>query len=238
MSSKTTNFNLHKIDLTDAPPDITVLNQNWDKIDQKLMVGHQFIVNLVDDGSGYVCDKTYSEVLSAYNDGRVINALHNKCYYPLAYADANTFVFSSFEGTVFNVITLTSSNETLFYYTVTAEKNHTHEVSEVTGAVQIQTVSYTGNGGYGSSNPTSVTFNFAPKILFMRDSNGGITYSPVIMDFLTTSYKEKMGFVYSYSHVKKSSDGKTITWYTDSSVNPAQDQCNDGGRVYRVVAIG
>ena len=36
MSSKTTNFNLHKIDLTDAPPDITVLNQNWDTIDSEL----------------------------------------------------------------------------------------------------------------------------------------------------------------------------------------------------------
>ena len=36
MSSKTTNFNLHKIDLTDAPPDITVLNQNWDALDEKL----------------------------------------------------------------------------------------------------------------------------------------------------------------------------------------------------------
>ena len=36
MSSKTTNFNLHKIDLNDAPPDITVLNQNWDRIDTEL----------------------------------------------------------------------------------------------------------------------------------------------------------------------------------------------------------
>lgn len=36
MSSKTTNYGLHKIDLTDAPPDITVLNQNWDKLDTKL----------------------------------------------------------------------------------------------------------------------------------------------------------------------------------------------------------
>lgn len=36
MSSKTTNFNLHKIDLTDAPPDITVINGNWDTIDAKL----------------------------------------------------------------------------------------------------------------------------------------------------------------------------------------------------------
>lgn len=36
MSSKTPNFNLHKIDLTDAPPDITVLNQNWDTLDAQL----------------------------------------------------------------------------------------------------------------------------------------------------------------------------------------------------------
>lgn len=36
MSSTTTNFNLHKIDLADSPPDITVLNQNFDIIDEKL----------------------------------------------------------------------------------------------------------------------------------------------------------------------------------------------------------
>ena len=36
MASKTTNYNLHKISLTDAPPDITVLNENWDKIDTEL----------------------------------------------------------------------------------------------------------------------------------------------------------------------------------------------------------
>lgn len=36
MSSKTTNLGLHKIDLNDAPPDITVLNQNWDTIDEEL----------------------------------------------------------------------------------------------------------------------------------------------------------------------------------------------------------
>lgn len=36
MASTTTNYNLRKIDLTDAPPDITVLNANWDKIDREL----------------------------------------------------------------------------------------------------------------------------------------------------------------------------------------------------------
>lgn len=36
MAQYTTNYNLTKIDLTDAPPDITVLNPNWDTIDETL----------------------------------------------------------------------------------------------------------------------------------------------------------------------------------------------------------
>ena len=36
MAQYTTNYNLHKIELTDAPPDITVLNDNWDTVDAKL----------------------------------------------------------------------------------------------------------------------------------------------------------------------------------------------------------
>ena len=36
MATYTTNYNLTKIDLNDAPPDITVLNQNWDAIDEEL----------------------------------------------------------------------------------------------------------------------------------------------------------------------------------------------------------
>lgn len=43
MSSKTTNFNLHKIDLTDAPPDITVLNGNFDIIDTQLKLAKESV---------------------------------------------------------------------------------------------------------------------------------------------------------------------------------------------------
>ncbi|MEG2149095.1 MAG: hypothetical protein RRY24_06700, partial [Clostridiales bacterium] len=34
----TTNYNLNKIELVDAPPDITVLNKNWDTLDAKLKI--------------------------------------------------------------------------------------------------------------------------------------------------------------------------------------------------------
>lgn len=47
MSSKTTNYNLHKIDLTDSPPDITVLNQNADIIDEKLKEVEDAAINAV-----------------------------------------------------------------------------------------------------------------------------------------------------------------------------------------------
>ena len=36
MATKTTNYELVKIALTDAPPDITAINPNWDKIDGEL----------------------------------------------------------------------------------------------------------------------------------------------------------------------------------------------------------
>lgn len=33
---QTKNFKLNKIELEDSPPDITVINPNWDKIDEQM----------------------------------------------------------------------------------------------------------------------------------------------------------------------------------------------------------
>ena len=46
MATNTPNYNLHKIDLTDAPPDITVLNGNWDIIDGELQDINEELQNL------------------------------------------------------------------------------------------------------------------------------------------------------------------------------------------------
>jgi hypothetical protein len=48
MASETTNYKLHKIDRTDAPPDITVLNKNWDKLDAKLKEVNDLISEIND----------------------------------------------------------------------------------------------------------------------------------------------------------------------------------------------
>ena len=82
MSSKTTNFNLHKIDLTDAPPDITVLNQNWDIIDGLTAedfgaakdAQHQWesYSTLAQISSSLTTDSTPFEVASAMKDYSVL----------------------------------------------------------------------------------------------------------------------------------------------------------------------
>ena len=46
MATNTPNYNLHKIYLTDAPPDITVLNGNWDIIDGELQDINEELQNL------------------------------------------------------------------------------------------------------------------------------------------------------------------------------------------------
>ena len=104
---------------------------------------------------------------------------------------------------------------------------------------KIQTVSYVGTGTSGQSNPNSITFSFAPKIIFMRDSNGSTTYNPVFPQLLSTSYAESLGFISdSRLNIKKSSDGKTFTWYTNSTTNPAMNQCNASGWTYVCAAVG
>ena len=120
---------------------------------------------------------------------------------------------------------------------------------------RVATGSYVGTGdynsgtGWGSSNPTSLTFDFAPKLLIIGwketldsgffTSNLGDTsnnYYSIYTGALTTQFKQYRGFGDpDSSYAKKSSDGKTITWY---STHHANSQRNDKRHKYYYLAIG
>ena len=125
---------------------------------------------------------------------------------------------------------------------------------------KIEFKSYTGTGKYGSSNPTSVTFSFTPMIVMMVavnnptnsyniGFNGTLSRQIMTINELSTTYGLGLGFccdVNSQTNVsnqcygKKSSDGKTIYWYTgynSSSWGPVY-QCNDSNTTYYLLAIG
>lgn len=127
-------------------------------------------------------------------------------------------------------------------------------VDEHAGA-RVATGSYVGTGdynsgtGWGSSNPTSLTFDFAPKLLIIGwqetldsgffTSNLGDTsnnYYSIYTGALTTQFKQYRGFGDpDSSYAKRSSDGKTITWY---STHHANSQRNDKRHKYYYLAIG
>lgn len=70
MSSKTPNFNLHKIDLTDAPPDITMINPNWDTIDTQL----KSLKDSIDDAPTLTVDSALSSTSTNPVQNKVINS--------------------------------------------------------------------------------------------------------------------------------------------------------------------
>ena len=129
-------------------------------------------------------------------------------------------------------------------------------VDEHAGA-RVVTGSYVGTGdynsgtGWGSSNPTSLTFDFAPKLLiigwqetldngfFASNLGERVTsdnYYSIYTGALTTQFKQYRGFGDpSGSYAKKSSDGKTITWYATGHANA---QRNDRRCKYYYLAIG
>ena len=118
----------------------------------------------------------------------------------------------------------------------------------VTGSY-VGTGDYNSGTGWGSSNPTSLTFDFAPKLLIIGwqetldsgffTSNLGDTsnnYYSIYTGALTTQFKQYRGFGDpSGSYAKKSSDGKTITWYATGHANA---QRNDKRHKYYYLAIG
>lgn len=123
--------------------------------------------------------------------------------------------------------------------------------SQIKDGVKIATGSYKGTGTYGASNPNSLTFEFEPKLVFMfKDkfpvygSVSSTTSYPVYGTTIgmTTTYSRSLFNIYGrrsgddyYLYAKKSSDGKTLSWYHEAR---ADDQMNDSGVTYRYIAIG
>lgn len=120
------------------------------------------------------------------------------------------------------------------------------------GGAKIAAGSMAGTNKNGASNPSSVTFDFAPKFVFFvyKRSNqlyfgghtgGSIGASMAVpMDCVTTAYKSicapgMVGFSPDTAMTKKSSDGKTLYWYNTTN---AVGQFNETGCTLFYIAIG
>lgn len=115
---------------------------------------------------------------------------------------------------------------------------------------KIQTGNYIGTGTHGEDNPTSITFGFAPKLVFCGESQSDICnyylssssrhFGTILTALLTTEYQTGCGFGQGSSselYAKISLDGKTVSWYRSGNVS-AMYQNNASGTTYYWLAIG
>lgn len=101
-------------------------------------------------------------------------------------------------------------------------------------ASRIETGSYVGTGTYGSSNPNTLTFGFAPKLVFILGVSESATYiSSAIMPAVCPKF-----LVNAKANNIVSLSDKTMTWYTEYSSLQALYQLNDRGTIYHYIAIG
>ena len=119
----------------------------------------------------------------------------------------------------------------------------------VNGKPNMQIVSYVGTGTYGSRNPCSITADFPVEYaqIIAFSSNGAVS-SPtgtgrfiMISDELTTTFQENTGFAKNTNYDslgKRSSDKKTISWYTPYSGDKGAQQFNQSGIKYYFVCQG
>ena len=100
----------------------------------------------------------------------------------------------------------------------------------------VQTGSYVGAGTYGGGSPNSLTFNFVPKLVIIKDTDrtdiGFFVYN-------LNTYSIYNGGSYS-APGNYSQSNNTISWYfSDSSFNERpRMQLNGQGSTYTWVAIG
>ena len=103
---------------------------------------------------------------------------------------------------------------------------------------KVQVVSYVGTGTYGSSNPNSLTFDFAPKVVIVNGHRVMSSYTNSYSIILSPQSGAGVSILgsnrgYVYWVICEATD-RTVSWYADSYSN----QLNERGMKYVAVAIG
>lgn len=113
-------------------------------------------------------------------------------------------------------------------------------------SAQVETGSYVGTGTYGSANPCSLTFGFAPAMLLIEpdkaSSSSGNAYYMGVPYLFTSDYIKVAELDNNSASVYDcvatvNNGGQTISWYRASGVVAAH-QLNESGTTYRWIAIG
>lgn len=107
------------------------------------------------------------------------------------------------------------------------------------GGVKIATGSYMGTGSTGANNPCSLTFDFAPKLIFVASATCNSS-NPKIFPLIgingVSHTCRQVGYTSGSTYkCTWTFSGNTVSWYSDNGV---EGQMNYSGERYVYVAFG
>lgn len=105
-------------------------------------------------------------------------------------------------------------------------------------APKIEIGSYVGTGTYGSAAPSTLTFDFEPKLLIITPNSNASEYL-FIAPYGRTYINTQLDNV-NYGSVIMTWSGTTVSWYcsTHATYDPADGQMNHNNATYHYIAIG
>lgn len=129
----------------------------------------------------------------------------------------------------------TDSEGNTYCYLGIPFENAVLSARDIKGKARIATGSYTGTGTYGASNPNSLTFEFAPKLVIIYTPSGGLLpggtdwssgFIWIVNQTATYAQGEKVEFI---------ATATTLKWFSSNSVYSQQ---NTSGTIYNYFAFG
>lgn len=169
--------------------------------------------------------------LSYGNNGGTLRDINGTLFYWGGYTSDNIYVVIGLPYILENngyVVSLNSSEYPEdgqsgdYWYT---------RLGQIGGCAHIETGSYVGTGTYGSSNPNSLTFEFAPKVVFIYPNEPSRKAAGVVAVY---------GAIYAIDYYTSQNisiiwSNKQMSWYSESAPG---SQFNGTGVKYIYVAIG
>ena len=105
--------------------------------------------------------------------------------------------------------------------------------SALSGFARIEMGSYVGTGTYGESNPNTLTFGFAPKVIFIYTNNSSEV--AILLKDQTIARNNQQGTSSAQLLRGITWTGNTVSWYSSDS---ADQQRNEASKQYTYIAIG
>ena len=149
-----------------------------------------------------------------------------------AYTSLEVVALSAQQGTTSEVVGYVNASSADAYpvddgYAYTA-------LGKIGEKVQIATGSYTGTGTNGSANPTSITFDFEPKFVYVCAEK---SYAKYVLLWVYGA-KQVVGTINNGSDYQAVTlSNKTLSWYCGYNQG-APNQLNASGVAYKWIAIG